>query len=761
MVILSLALIPQEASEETGWRVSFSDCEKITILDKYYNKSKNDFFIVIFLLSEVNDNERKLVGDKVENMEISSQNDDFNINFLIYSFSLQCNASVIDLFVDILLNNSLNNGKPFKIIGIIAGLSSNELAQLSDIVSPYSIPVISVTPEYNSIQKIWLGREYYENIMFPRIDFKDLKNQVIFKAIEKLDMKFINILHDNNDKVNFEELKSISNHLKRNSVCVHFYSVNDDIFYNLSILEMLMKEEPAVFLVELGEVDFLVKLVYFLKKMEKSRLIYMIVINTNDGLSSPVFQRFLQLITEKISNFVILEVGEHYMGSLHDFFKNAVSSIIEMAKSYGNNLVENTFLQQQTRTFNTNLLKAEILPYLYRRTGEFPEDVSIMRYSVFMLLHSFQNYTINSVLLSVGITNSTRSNFWSCLNCSGWMKIKNMCDGICSKGYYPVYKSPPCCWNCLPCPSGFVKPIVGQSLCLKCMNYSIPNVNQTKCLPPVYKYYKLNDKQRVIITTFTLLGVVFAGFFLMIFLCYKNTPLVKSSNYHLSITQLIFHLSLNLILGLKTLPQLKLHCVLYAIVECYLLKFIISIHVIKTTQLVTIFKSKRKIDRSACVRVKEIMFPVIYFVINIFITVSAVIEFKIKYTVSSTENSLYEYKFCNMEDYLFIGIATIVLLSIFCSIKAFQARRIPANFNETYCIFLGMFATTIILLVLIPLEASFRKVGRTVFVQSCVVFCINNILLSITYGHKARVILFQKRKNTKKAFQQSTLKTIK
>ena len=155
MVALSLALIPQPGIEENGWRVSFSDCEKVTILDKYYNKSKNDFFIVIFLLSEVNDEERKVVGDKLEKMEISSQNDDFNINYLIYSFSLQCNVNVIDFFVDILLNDTLNNGKPFKIIGIIAGLSSNELAQLSNIVSPYSIPVISVTPEYKSMQKIW------------------------------------------------------------------------------------------------------------------------------------------------------------------------------------------------------------------------------------------------------------------------------------------------------------------------------------------------------------------------------------------------------------------------------------------------------------------------------------------------------------------------------------------------------------------------------------------------------------------------------
>ena len=77
-------------------------------------------------------------------------------------------------------------------------------------------------------------------------------------------MKLIIILHDNDDKVNFEELASISNLLKRNSVCVHFYSVKDYIFHNLSILEMLMKKEPAVFLVELRKADFLLKLIYLI-----------------------------------------------------------------------------------------------------------------------------------------------------------------------------------------------------------------------------------------------------------------------------------------------------------------------------------------------------------------------------------------------------------------------------------------------------------------------------------------------------------------
>ena len=45
--------------------------------------------------------------------------------------------------------------------------------------------------------------------------------------------------------------------------------------------------------------------------MENSGLIYIIVINTNDGFGRPLFQKLLQLIyKEKGSDLVILEVAE-------------------------------------------------------------------------------------------------------------------------------------------------------------------------------------------------------------------------------------------------------------------------------------------------------------------------------------------------------------------------------------------------------------------------------------------------------------------
>ena len=51
----------------------------------------------------------------------------FNIKTLMYYFDKTCNVNFTDLFVDILLNESLNNGKLFQIIGILTYIENEEI----------------------------------------------------------------------------------------------------------------------------------------------------------------------------------------------------------------------------------------------------------------------------------------------------------------------------------------------------------------------------------------------------------------------------------------------------------------------------------------------------------------------------------------------------------------------------------------------------------------------------------------------------------
>ena len=69
-----------------------------------------------------------------------------------------------------------------------------------------------------------------------------------------------------------------------------------------------------------------------------------------------------------------------------------------------------------------------------------------------------------------------------------------------------------------------------------------------------------------------------------------------------------------------------------------------------------------------------------------------------------------------------------------------------------------MFTTTILLLVSIPLNASFDKDGQKRFANSCIIYCTNIALIFITYGYKIFIMIFQKERNTTESFQKILLK---
>lgn len=135
-------------------------------------------------------------------------------------------------------------------------------------------------------------------------------------------------------------------------------------------------------------------------------------------------------------------------------------------------------------------------------------------------------------------------------------------------------------------------------------------------------------------------------------------------------------------------------------------------------------------------------------------------EFKYQFGILEDRTSLVRYQYCNMNVYLNVDILFLMTLTLVCSIQSFWARKLPANFNETYYIFLGMFTSVILTALYFPLNASFTKGGQKIFVNSCIIFSINMSLMIITYGYKIVIILFQKDKNTKEVFQKIMLECI-
>ena len=156
------------------------------------------------------------------------------------------------------------------------------------------------------------------------------------------------------------------------------------------------------------------------------------------------------------------------------------------------------------------------------------------------------------------------------------------------------------------------------------------------------------------------------------------------------------------------------------------------------------------------------IFPVIYLAVNICVAIIVLVVYKgDEYGLRQIDNTMEKYIYCKMTLYFYVDLTLVLVLSVLCSIQSFLARKLPTNYNETYYIFLAMFTTTILLLLSIPLHASYSKDGQQVFVNSCMIYTANISLITIAYGYKFYIMLFQKHLNTKQAFKKSMMEAIK
>ena len=134
------------------------------------------------------------------------------------------------------------------------------------------------------------------------------------------------------------------------------------------------------------------------------------------------------------------------------------------------------------------------------------------------------------------------------------------------------------------------------------------------------------------------------------------------------------------------------------------------------------------------------------FLLVIFLTIYKKFEF----VIFEKTDDLIQYNYCDMQTYFHTDVASAIILSVVCSVKAFRARKLPANYNETYYIFLGIFATTNLLMLSIPLDASFNTDGGKVFVNSFAMYSANMAFISIACGYKIQVCYFRNTKTQKK-----------
>ena len=721
---------------------NLTDCKTYVFFNENFNETYQDLVAVSFLRSTKSVN---IINYRSDPYPLK----DLNLNYVAYYYPrYQCQVNSIHLFLDVLLNETLFEGRHFKVIAIFTDANDAELTSLANLMSPYVVPIILIQPSkdfhVNYIKQFY---RFYDNILFifPSVNFE--RPSFLIQLIEKLKARLITVLYDSDEADNLKEISVISEYLTSYSnVCLNIYHITFKTYqHNFDILQEMEKSNIYVFLFK--DYTLSVKLIdHFNKLVKKDTAI--LIYNHNSSNTEKVSHVSLSIQNNKLQIFLIKDLYITHPSQIFNWpLRVSINQIRPLLiKQYQ---TERTFSLQYRNHFNDFLSTFEF--HYYFSYGDSLPKNDIEVYNL-RKNNGLQNY---SLVYSSYTTYFQETNGWTCWECETLPKLHPVCrKRNCSAGYYPVYLSSGCCWNCLPCYPGYIKPTDNQAPCFKCQHDTVANTNKTKCLPFTYKHFQITYFQRIVAAALSILGCICHTFIFAVFLYYKNTPIVKSSNFTLSMLQISLHAIFNVHSAIVILEQQQHICYIHGILGGYFLKIIMSIYIIKTNQLLAIFQSSTKIKKNVCLTFKQAAFPATYITANIFVTVVFLTTYKkFEYGIFEQTDFLIKYKYCDTGTYFYLDLTSVIILSIVCSVQAFLARTLPANYNETYYIFLGMFTTTNLLLLSIPLDAGFDTDGQKSFVNSLVMYSANMALISIAYGYKIHIMLFQKHRNTKEAFQ--------
>ena len=755
IAIVFQVLLLVSGIQDNWYNFTFNKCTKKMFLQNNYNDTKQDLVLAIYLKHDDLDAsvESALAYTLSEAKQENSS--DFNVNILMYQFSDKCNIENLHLFLDILLNASLNNGKPFKIMGIIAYMNNEDLTHLANIASAYSIAVVGYLISGSSnIVHVQSIHNYYKNVFLFSFS-KTGKIHFLIDFVKKFDVDLVTILHQTYQN-SLNEVNTISDVLSQNSVCVNVYDTKDLLQRNNEYFKILMEKKYSNAYLIVNKDYHSLRSIFETSSYKNDSKTFIVYNNyDNESLVESMFKAtfFHESAPSNADIILVYTDNDTLTYSIIGFYE-WIHRFIEAAKSS----------YRISKPEYTSVLPNRIFGNVYLKELLLQSKQTIYKSELFVnlfvgLVQHRHGKVRNKMLYATGGDGYRIFKLWNIKNDTS-LNPRSACSRNCKPGKYPLFIGSKCCGICVKCSVGSVKPLPGQQQCFRCSENAAPNLNQTKCLSFEYKYYLVSFLNRVIAVILSSLGFIFGSLFLIVFLLYKNTPIVKASNLRLSIIQLLLHLILNYHLIITVFKQSYIVCLLHSVPSGYLLKLILSIYIIKTNQLLTIFKSTLRVERTQFLKLKELFFPFLNLVINAFVTVMLLTEFKYQFGILEDTASLVRYQYCNMNVYLNVDILFLMLLTLGCSIQSFWARKLPANFNETYYIFLGMFASVILTALYFPLNASFSKDGQKIFVNSCIIFSINMALMIITYGYKIVIILFQKDKNTKEVFQKIMLECI-